>query len=365
MKIFQVVHSLDVGGTERVVIDIVKNLEKQGFEFGVVCLDKMGVWGEKLKKDGYKIWSVSRKPGWDIKTILGIIKIFNSEKPDIIHCHQYTPYFYGAIAAFFAKKRPKIIFTEHGRHQPDKRRWKRVLFNKLFLSHITDIFTGVSNFSKNCLIRYEGFKSEKIKVIYNGLDLSKYNTSFKKKDARQKAGINLDAIIIGHIGRLFHEKDQKTLIFAFQKIYQKRQDVALVIAGDGPLRKELGELVRNLVLKNVVCFLGTRNDVDILLKAFDVFVLSSITEATSVTVIEAMASGCPIVATDVGGNREVIGDNGILVESRNPEQLAQAIISTLDRVQENNIPFQTAKGTLDKFSLETMLKEYSGIYGSL
>jgi glycosyltransferase involved in cell wall biosynthesis len=174
-----------------------------------------------------------------------------------------------------------------------------------------------------------------------------------------------DEFVVGHIGRIAKEKDQLTLIRAFLRVIKEIEKVKLVIVGDGPRKHHLMDTVSKLHLEDKVIFTGSRSDIPVLLSIFDLFVLSSITEGTSLTLLEAMTAKVPIIATDVGGNSNVIsnGFNGFLVPSQDPKALAEKIVYL---IRNKNIRLSVIdngeKVIKDRFSIEKMLGKYKEVY---
>lgn len=365
IKIAHILHSMRVAGAEKVVYDIATGLNGS-FKFCVFCLDSVGQLGEELRQKGVRVKAFDRKPGVDFSLIKKLAREIRENKIDIVHAHQYTPYFYGATAAILAGK-TRIIFTEHGRHYPDKRRWKRVIFNK-FLNLFTDSITGVSDFSRNSLVDYEAFPKDKIKVIYNGIHTELFDIEIDKEAKRKELGLNSKDKVIGIIARLEPVKDHKMLLNAFAEVIRKIPEAKLLIIGDGQLRKDLEDLADKLNISGAVKFLGVRRDISELLKILDIFVLSSLSEAASVTIIEAMVAELPIVATNVGGNPEIIvnGKTGLLVPRGDAHVIAEALIEILRNPDKAKTMGSAGKQMANElFTLDKMLKSYSELYYSL
>ena len=363
IHVMQVLHTLEIGGAEKLAYDIAKKFDTS-FEFSFFCLDDLGYLSDVIRKEGGNTYCYGRKEGWDFSLIKKFASLISEKKVDIIHAHQYTPYFYSVLAAFFSSRKPAVIFTEHGRHQPDKVRPKRVVFNKIF-QYFTSRFTGVAKFSKDSLVEFEKISSSKIDVIYNGIDLKNFPEHFSKPEIRKKLGFKIDDKLIGIIARLDPIKDHKSLISAFSLIKDKINNCKLLIIGDGPMREELEQQTDALNLKNNIVFLGMRTDVPDLLMVLDVFVLPSVMEATSVTLLEAMSASLPVIATNVGGNKEIVidGTTGILVEPQTPEQIADAIEKILtDTAFAAKMGLAGRKRVEQYFTFDKMIEQYKNLY---
>lgn len=365
-KVMFIVHSLGIGGVEKLVYDMVRELKNRGIESSVCCLDYVGAWGEELKRDGFKVFNLERKEGLDLSILKKIKLILIEEHPDILHPHQYTPYFY-TVASCFSLRRPRIVFTEHGRFFPDRIRIKRVIFNQ-FTQFFTDAIIGVCKFTKEALVKYERFAQNRIEVIYNGIKIEEFSADIDVVLKKKTLQLNPDNRIIGTVGRLCIEKNHKMLIKAFAEVKKQISNVKLLIVGDGELRVELEALSQKMDLDKDILFLGERQDIPDLMKIFDLFVLSSDSEAASLVLLEAMASGLPVVATRVGGNPELVldGETGILVERGNYKNFAQAIIRIL---QMNDLKTKMGiageKRVIENFTFEKMVDAYIGLYNKL
>lgn len=363
LNIMQIVHCMDVAGAERVVCSIVKNLSGERFSFSICCLDYIGKIGEQLMGEGVNVFELKRKPGMDFRLIKRLAGMLKDQRVDIVHAHQYTPYFYGAIAAILSQM-PKIIFTEHGRHQPDKIRPKRVICNR-FLNPFTSMITGVSNFSKDSLVRYERLPGKRIDVIYNGIETTEFNNGADREAKRKELGINSADIAVGMIGRFAPVKNHRMLLSAFKDVLKVISNIKLILAGDGALKKECAEFTLKLGMQNNVSFLGRRSDIPALLSAFDIYVLPSIAEAASLTLLEAMAAGLPVVAMDAGGNPEIVLNDrtGILVSPGDSAGFSKAIITLAqDPEKRKRLGSSGKKRSEEMFTMDMMLAKYEELY---
>ncbi len=363
IHVMQVLHTLEVGGAEKLALDISKNFDQQ-FKFSFLCLDSLGELAESVRQQGMDLFCANRQSGFDFNLIKRFSRILTQQCVDIIHAHQYTPYFYSVLSSRLTNRRPKVIFTEHGRHQPDKVRLKRVIFNKIF-QPFTDLCTGVSEFSKESLAKFEKIPRSKIDIIYNGVDLDRFPAKYDKNQIRKTLGFNENDTLVGIIARLDPIKDHKTLIDAVSILKGDSVNMKLIIVGDGPEKNDITSKIDTLGLNDDIMFLGTRDDIPNILMALDLFVLPSIMEAMSVTLLEAMSASLPVIATNVGGNRELIADgvSGKLVPVGNPEILANTIKSLLsDREFAGKIGKEARKSVEKNFSFDKMIANYRKAY---
>ncbi len=229
----------------------------------------------------------------------------------------------------------------------------------------THRIVAVSPAVKQSLITYEAISAKRIEIIFNGIDLAKFETVHNTKNIREKLKIESDCFVLGMIARLSSEKDPVSLIQAISLVADKYPRVKLLLIGDGPRRRELEDLVFKLKLTDKVIFTGSRRDIPQLLSILDVVVLSTFYEGTSITLLEAMAASKPVIASSVGGNPAVIEDgvSGFLVSGGDCKALADKILQLL---ADSDLRRQLAKGgyqrALERFSLKQMVDAYESLY---
>jgi glycosyltransferase involved in cell wall biosynthesis len=318
----QVVLSLVPGGAERLALDIARRIRTVA-ESAVCCLDQPGPWAEEAAMSGIPVTALHRRPGLSPAIAFRLGAEARSFGADIVHCHQYSPFVYGALAALF---RPpfKLVVTEHGRLSDAPPSPRRRLANPL-LSRIPDAFFAVSNELRDYLVT-AGCAASSVQVNRNGIAVGPRPLPSARASARAALGVPDDAFLLGTMGRLDPVKDLETLLGALRILRERVPGAALAIVGDGPERTVLVERIATLGLTAVVHVTGYRADARALLPAFDAFVNTSVSEGISLTLLEAMAAALPVVATRVGGTPEVVVDGltGILVSPRDPMAVASA-----------------------------------------
>ncbi len=366
MKVCHVMHTMGVGGAEVLISNMIRRGSPE-VEFCVVLLDEMGPLGDQLAGEGIEVRCVGRRPGVDWRLLGDLKKTFIELAPDLVHCHQYTPWFYGGWAA--ARSKLPVVFTEHGRHQPDRPRVRRILFNRYLLRR-TGAITAVSGSIKRALVENEKLPADRIRVLYNGIDHHRFFADEAgRRRMRDELHLAPDELAIGHAGRLMSVKNQAMLLRALARLRDLRPDLEwkALLAGKGPLEEELRRLHAELELGERVVFLGQRRDVPELLRAFDVFALSSFSEGTSVTLLEAMATELPVVATRVGGNPELIeeGVNGYLTPNDDAEAFAQALARMDDPALRRRMGQAARSKVLERFTEEGMVEGFLSIYRDL
>ncbi|MEO2045794.1 MAG: glycosyltransferase [Pirellulales bacterium] len=322
--ILQVLHRMGVGGAEVLVDRMVRNMSDR-FQFVIACLDEVGTLGEGLRTDGVQVVDLKRGPGLDLQCARRLGQLANKIGADLIHCHQYTPYFYGVTARGIFGRLP-IVFTEHGRHHPDQRKWKRVLFNRI-ADRSSDRVIGVGEAVKRALVANEGFHEKRVGVIYNGVPLAPImEATADREGVRREFDVPQNGKIIIQVARLDYLKDHITAVRAVRELTTSDALVYWLVVGDGPERAAIEREIQTLGVENVR-LAGERSDVPRLLRASDVMLLSSISEGIPLTLIEGMAAELPIVSTSVGGVCEVVQTekHGCLVPASEPSRMSEQL----------------------------------------
>jgi glycosyltransferase involved in cell wall biosynthesis len=349
-NILQIIDTLKLAGAERIVTDLAINLDKDKYNVIICCLRKEGgPLVKELRKKGIKVIILDKKLGMDFSIIRKIRKIIKEEKIDLVHTHLFTANLWGRLAAILMNK--TIIVTEHNTDY-----WKNWLhkfidkFLEKFTNKIITVSDGVSSFYQE----YENIPRNKIKTIYNGIDLRKFSNSkhFSKK-----------ARIIGMIARLNEQKNYRNFLNAAYIINKQDTNINFLIVGEGPLKEDLEKYAQRLG-KNIK-FLGQRKDIPEIIKGIDIFVLSSDYEGLPLTILEAMAASKSVVATNVGGIPEAVedGKTGILVPPKNPDALANAIMKLLKNPRLRKQMGEAGRKRAEKyFTMEKMVKKYEDVY---
>jgi glycosyltransferase involved in cell wall biosynthesis len=326
----QLLHGLSVGGAEVLAARLARRLRDE-FRFIFVCLDELGTLGETLRADGFTVHVLGRRPGLDWRCVYRLASLLRRERVDLLHAHQYTPFFYGAISRLLGP-RPPILFTEHGRWFPDYPRPKRIVANRLLLGR-RDRVVGVGRSVREALVRNEGLSPERVAVVYNGVDLDAITADGPdRQEARRAMGVGSDELVILQVARLDAIKDHSTAVRTLERVRRRRADARLVLVGEGPEMEKIRELARQLGVSPGIRFLGLRTDVARLIPGADLILLTSVSEGIPLSLIEGMAAGLPVVATRVGGVVEVIeeGETGLLAPAGDDASLADAVLRVAD-----------------------------------
>jgi glycosyltransferase involved in cell wall biosynthesis len=355
----QLVLSLSPGGTERLVIEICKQLAER-IEPMVCCLDERGTWARELESLGIPVVALGRRPGFQPALAREVASLVNAHGIDVVHCHHYSPYVYGLMASLMTHAR--LVFTEHGRLSDGKPSRKRQLINPL-LSLLPGSIFAVSADLKQHMVA-EGFPARCIRVVYNGVDPGTRPSSAQRAHAREVLGIPPDAFVVGTVGRLDPVKNLGVMLQVQQSLGDKVKRAFAVIIGDGPERAALAATAADLGVADSVIFTGYRSDIRALMPAFDVYLNCSTYEGVSLTILEAMAAGLPVVATPVGGNPEVVVDQetGYLISSR-PRLLADTLAHLAFDARLRRAMGDAARWRVIRhFSIARMVDEYAAVY---
>ena len=330
LRVGFVLHVMQVAGAEVLVREMVRRL-KGRVTPTIFCLDAVGPIGEQMVRDGVDLVCFHRKPGRDWGVSRRMAKAIRERHIQVVHAHQYTPFFYAALAKPLCRFDFKLILTEHGRHYPDKVSPVRRMANRLALDNLADAVTACCHFSAGGLTRTDGFAGNRIEVIENGIEVDHYGPAPDKAEAKRAVGLDADRRYVVHVARHHPVKDQATLLRGFALAAPQLPGVDLLMVGDGPLRHELELLAVELRIVDRVKFLGICSDIPAIMKAADAFALTSVSEAASLTLLEAMATGLPVVATNVGGNMELARHDheGLLFPRADAAGFAAALVRLL------------------------------------
>ncbi|MEN6497967.1 MAG: glycosyltransferase [Thermoguttaceae bacterium] len=357
--ICQLLHSLTVGGAEVLAARLVRRLRGR-YRFVFACLDQLGSLGEELRREGFVVEVLERHPGIDFGCMQRLRRFWQREQVALVHAHQYTPFFY-ALAARGLRRRPPVLFTEHGRSFPDYPRRKRILFNRLMLRR-GDRVVAVGEAVRRALVENEGIAENRIERIYNGVDFSAFDRgSEDRATLRKRLGFDADQWLIVQVARLDPLKDHATAIRTIQRVASQRANARLLLVGEGAERSRIEAEIAARGVGPHVSLLGLRSDVADLLQASDLFLLTSVSEGIPVTLIEAMAAGLPVVATDVGGVGEVVehGVTGWLAPSGDDAALAEVVLRVMsDSRLRESMGRQAQKRARGEFSQREMHAAY-------
>ena len=366
--ILYVVHSLNPGGTERLAADMALRFSRE-FNILVAALDEPGRWAKALRSEHIPVYGLFREEGLDLSIPFKIARISKTEKVDLIHAHQTTPWFYSALSRYLVP-RPRLLFEEHGRFFPEIRHPKKIWFNKAFISPMTHVVVAVSKDVGKRIVEYEGIAPGAVKVIYNGKapppdELFDPGVRLRLKNA---LGFKKSDFLVGSVGRFDPIKNFPMLVKAIAEARKEEEAIKGVIVGDGPAFMEIKELVDQLHLGDAIRLTGFRDDASRLMAAFDLFALTSFSEGTSMALLEAMSLGVPPVVTSVGGNPEIVehGRSGWLVPSDDVNALKDTLLRCVRSREELTRIGEGARNVfLFRYTFDHMIDAYRKEYHDL
>lgn len=323
-RVLYLIVDLPLGGAEIHLLNLVRHLDRDRYSPVVLCIGKNGPIGEEIAREGVPVTELGllRKGGSDRRIAKTLREFLRREKISLVHSHLYHANYYGRLAAF--REGIPAVCTIHNTYASPK--IHRRLINR-WLARRTARIIAVSAPVRDDILRYDGVDPSKVVVIPNGVDPCRFDIPLTRAEARERLGIPAEHFLIGTVGRLEEQKGLQYLLDALRILRRGERKAFLLVAGGGREEARLREQATRDGIEDAVFFLGTRTDVPELYRAMDVFALSSLWEGGPITLLEAMASGLPVVATPVGFVPEVVRDgmNGFLVPLRDPAMLAEAL----------------------------------------
>ncbi len=364
--VMHVLYSFDVGGLENGVVNLINRLPADRFRHAVVALLHCApTFCQRVQRDDVEFISLQKPPGHAIRLYPQLYKLFRRMRPAIVHTRNLAA-LEALVPAALAGVRARV-HGEHGWDSFDREgsSAKYRLVRKLY-SPLVGRYVALSRQIERYLIERVGVAAGRVERICNGVDTARFFPA-SPRAALSGCPLRLDgAVVVGTVGRLQAVKDQLTLVRAVA-IARRRgaADVRLIIAGDGPLRLEVEAEVRACGIGDLTWLAGERNDVPDVMRALDVFALPSRSEGISNTILEAMATGLPVVATDVGGCAELVlpGRTGELVPAEDPERMAGALLRyTSDAALRKNHGAAGRQRVEQDFSIDNMVERYASLY---
>jgi len=370
--IVHVIYRLDVGGLENGLVNLINRIPAERFRHAIICLTDYSEFRERLQRSDIPVFAL-RKPAGNSPLIhWKLWRLFRRLRPDIVHTRNLAA-LEAAVPAALAGV-PFLIHGEHGRDVNDldgsNRKyqiWRRLL--KPFVDH----YIAVSRDLEDYLQQKIAVAPARVTQIYNGVDSRKFFPTEKELRQIPHPGFcGPGHFVIGTVGRMQEVKDQVTLARAFVLLMQRmphaEQRLRLVMIGDGPLRARAQALLADAGVAEYAWLPGGRDDVADIMRGFDLFVLPSLAEGISNTILEAMATGLPVVATGVGGNVELLQSQvtGTLVAPADAESMARAVQRYVDDADLCKRQGAAARCVIARsFSMDAMVNAYMGVYDKL
>jgi glycosyltransferase involved in cell wall biosynthesis len=366
-RLLQITHDLHVGGLPRVVDTLCRTLDRDRFDVSVLCLRDIGPLGEALRDDlgipVHKLREQADRP--DHLAFVKIARFLRRHRFDVVHTHNTEPFVEGSLGALLARV-PTLVHTDHARPFPDRRRY---MLAEFVAAQFAWRVVGVSEHTTQSLRNWERLPSRKLVTVPNGIEGARYDQPVDEAAERAALGIPATAPVLGFASRLVEQKGLIYLLRALPAVLQVHPDLTLLVAGEGDHEDdqldELERTARELGVEGAVRFLGVRLDIPALLKVFDLHVLPSLWEGLPMIILEAMAAGCPTVATAVGGVPAALEDgvDGALVPPRDPAALSAAILGLLaDPERRRRYADRARAKFLRRFTAEAMTRSYEALY---
>jgi sugar transferase (PEP-CTERM/EpsH1 system associated) len=359
IRIEHVLLSLQPGGLENGVVNVINRIDRTRFRSSVCCLKEAGEFASRIEAPGVPVRAMQLRRGIDPLMALRLAAHFRRTRPHIVHTRNAESFFYGALAARLAGV-PRVIHSEHGRTFTDR----PIRFHaQRWLSRFANAIFAVSEQLKRDLVRHVGIPRTRIEVLYNGVDLQKFAAGHDRAAVRAELGFAHADVVVGSVGRLVPVKNYPMLLRAVAAL--QAPDVHVVLTGEGPERAALQDLARSLGIASRVRLLGHRDDVSRVLGAFDVFVLPSLSEGMSNTLLEAMARGVAPVVSDVGGNAEIVRDGvcGLVFPSDDVPALSSRLASLCsDPARRSALAASARARVTESFGMDAMIGRYERLY---
>jgi len=326
LRVFHLIYSLEIGGAEADLLGKSRALAQvHGYDITIGCLLKRGELAVGAEAASVRVLGPLMQGKLDARVIPRLVRLMRDGRYDVVHTHMFASNLLGRLAAVLAGV-PVIVSTVQ--LIADREAWWEILVDRL-LQYRTDTMIASSQAVRQSFIQ-RGIQPAKIAVIYNSVDLACFDAvdwEAARRATRQAFGWDEGHFVVGTVARLERIKGLDHLVEAASAVAETIPRARFLVVGDGPQREDLLSRVHHFGLEERFVFAGLRSDVPQILPAFDLFVLPSLSEALGIAAIEALASGVPVVASQVGGVPEVIihGETGLLVPPGDAAQLAQAI----------------------------------------
>lgn len=370
--IAHIIFTLGTGGLENGLVNIINRCPPSRYRHAIICLSHAQEFSRRLTATNVEIIELHKKPGHDLGMYWRLWRQLRRLRPAVVHTRNLAALETQVLGLLMPGC--KRVHGEHGRDMHDldgsnkKYQWLRRALNPL-VHH----FIAVSQDLSQWLVDTVGIPEAKVTQIYNGVDSQRFARKPHASDSLpagfRPAG---DSMVLGAVGRLVAVKDQQLLLVALHKLVTERPalrtNLRLVIVGDGPERSSLTAMIDGLELKEMVWLAGDRDDIPELLHAMDIFVLPSLGEGISNTLLEAMASGLPAIASSVGGNPELVKEQvtGLLFPAGDAKALAQAIVTLIDNRSLRYSLGQAAESRIrQNFKWERTVENYLALYDAL
>ena len=375
-NILYIIDNLEFGGGERVFLQIINRLCRDNYKVTVACMSE-GIFMERIKGSDASIIPVDMSNKFNFKVILQLVNLMKERNIDIVHSQ-------GARADFFARLSAKLAgvpivvstvpMPVEGFDVNPIKKFIYIALNR-FSERFVDRFMVVSDALREMMIENHKIESQRVVKIYNGIEIDEYRIDYNeevvvhgKSRLREEIGFKNDVPVIGVIGRLVWQKGFDYFIDTIPDLLKKFKGARFLIVGEGELEEELKRKGKRLELEDKLFFTGFRSDIKDVLASIDIFVMPSLLEGLPMILLEAMAMGKPIVATDIDGINEVLedGKTGLLVPPKDTKALMDSIIDLLvhsDKAHQMGINARMV--VEERFGVDIMVKKVEEVYEEL
>jgi sugar transferase (PEP-CTERM/EpsH1 system associated) len=368
--VVHLIYRLDIGGLETLLVDTINRMPAHAYRHAVVCLTDYTDFAQRITRPGVELHALHKPPGLGLSAHARLFKLLRRLRPAVLHTYNLGTIEYHATALLAGV--PVRVHAEHGRDAGDPHGLNRKhnLLRRLLVP-VIDRYIPVSRDLDRWLQEVVGIPAAKRRLIDNGVDTERFRPAPVAGDV-QEPWQDPNAFVIGTVGRLQDVKHHAGLIDAFallrQMLPEQQARLRLVLVGDGPLRARLEQQIASAGLQDCVFLAGARSDVAPAMRALSLFALSSIAEGTPVTMLEAMASGLPVVSTAVGGIPDLVvnGATGSLVPARDAQAMAEALAAYVRAPTLARAHGAAGRARIERhYSVSAMLAAYIDLYDGL
>jgi len=372
ITILHVIYSFNLGGSEDILVKLINRTNRDQFVNIICCLTKNGTAMKRVEIPDLKVYECFKKDGIDLAPVRKILRIVRENQIDIIHGRAWVTLIPIVLTKILAGKNVKLIFGFHGQNYLDvkhnKRNLKRLVLQNLLLRKVDVVYT-LNESMRKYFSHQAGISEDRILIIPNGIDIAENKCNQNESESlREKHGIKRNDIVIGFVGRMDEVKNLTLLVRSFSQVKSKISNVKLLLIGSGPEEKRIKELVSELLISESVIFTGWIEAPNQYYQIMDIYVQPSFFEGMSNSIANAMLNQIPVVATNVGGNPDLVlhNETGFLVEPDNIKGLTESILKLAAQSDlRRSLGMKAAEYVKSKYPVNKMVQTYENIYSSL
>ncbi len=365
-RVLHLITRLPIGGAERMLLGVLRNLDATRFDSVVCCIQDRGELADEVESLGIPVHALGlmERGGFDRRVVPALRRLIREQRVEVVHSHLYHANLYGRIAAW--REGIPVIASVHNTYS--RRKWHRHLINRLLAKLSFRITAGSADVERDILV-HDHVAAEKVVRLPNCIDLDRVETSLAAAAAKRQLGFGPTDPVIGTVGRMEEQKGHAFLLDAFARLRKmpelEAMPLRLLVVGDGRLKSATEQRAKDIGIVGACRFPGSIKDLADIYRAIDVFVMPSLWEGLSLAMLEAMAAGLPMIATDVGGARDVLGDGlrGVLVPPADAGALAQAMRDLLiDAGRRSTLADSGSTHVRENYSVAALSRQLAGLY---